>query len=274
MASEDAVGGTSTSTISVVAAPKSQPTLCRTLLGLLLAGIPVVIQQTCILLLSVRTVARVGHTIGTGALAGVALGNLTYNLLGLTLIMAPMIALETYASQAWGAKRKAEVGLNAQRSLLVAAMLLVPAAVAWLFAEPILRTLGQTEEVSRLAARYLRGMLPVLPVQVAFESAKRFLYAQTIMWPPVLAAVVAVLVHLLCLGPIVDALQFDGAACSLLVAHGCMLLTLLLYILVRRPHDAATWPGWRLCQVARDGRGMKSFIQTSLAGRVCSVLTL
>jgi len=88
------------------------------------------------------------------------------------------------------------------------------------------------------------------------------------MWPPVLAAVVAVLVHLLCLGPIVDALQFDGAACSLLVAHGCMLLTLVLYILVRRPHDAATWPGWRLCQVARDGRGMKSFIQTSLAGLV------
>ncbi len=76
------------------------------------------------------------------------MGNLTYNLLGLTLIMAPMIALATYASQAWGAKRKSEVGLNAQRALVVAPALLLPAAVAWLFA---VSTVGLEPTTSRLA---------------------------------------------------------------------------------------------------------------------------
>ena len=85
---------------------------------------PIVIGQTCILFLPFVTVAHVGRSVGTEALAGLSLGNLTYNLLGLTLVMAPMTALETYASQAWGAKRKEEVGLHVQRALFVAVLLL------------------------------------------------------------------------------------------------------------------------------------------------------
>lgn len=92
-----------------------------------------------------------------------------------------MMALETHASQAWGAKRAAEVGLHAQRALLVAATFVLPAAIAWLFAESILVAIGQDAEVAGLAGRFLRRMLPVLPVQAGFETAKRFLFAQGVM---------------------------------------------------------------------------------------------
>ena len=212
---------------------------CASFLHLLRGGIPIVIQQSCVLLVCVITVARVGHSVSAEALAGVSLGNLTYNLLGLTLIMGPMIALETHASQAWGAKRPAEVGLHAQRAVIVAAVVLVPAAVAWLFAERILRQLGQGDEVARLAARFLRGMLPVLPIQVTFEASKRFLYAQGIMWPPALAGILGTGTHLAVVGPIVEALGFDGAPVALLVGQGTMLLVLLLYLAcVRYPPEA------------------------------------
>ena len=249
-------------------AEAARPSACASLLKLLRGAAPIVIQQACLLLVSVLTVARVGHAIGTHALASLSLGNLTYNLLGLTLLMAPMLALETYASQAWGAKRYADVGLNVQRAILVALLLLVPAAVAWLYAEPILRQLGQPEEVARLAARFLRGMLPVLPIQLVFEATKRFLYAQAIMWPPAFAALLAVGGHIAWLDPLVSMLGFDGAALGLLCAHSTMLLALVLQLAILRPHDPRTWPGLRPVTLAREVGAMKAFVGTAIAGLV------
>ena len=250
-------------------APSSAaPSVCSTLLKLLGSGIPIVVQQTCILLIAFITVGRVGRSVGPDALAALSLGNLTYNLLGLTLIMAPMTALETFASQAWGAKRLEEVGLCVQRALFVAALLLLPAAIAWLFAEPILRALGQPEPVVALAAQFLRSMLPVLPIQVCFEATKRFLYAQAVMWPPALAATLATLAHLCWLGPLVESLGFAGAPVALLCAHATMLSLLLAYIVLRRPHHPDTWPGLRPRRLWRDRASMGRFFRTSMYGLI------
>lgn len=65
--------------------------MCLAFLQLLRGGVPIVIQQTCILLVGFVTTARTGHAVGAVALAGLSLGALTYNLLGLTLISARVL---------------------------------------------------------------------------------------------------------------------------------------------------------------------------------------
>ena len=241
----------------------------RTLVKLLKSGVPIVIQQTCILAVSVIAVSQVGRELGREYLAGLSLGNLTYNLLGLLLIIAPMNALEEKASQAFGAGRKAEVGLHCQRAVVVAALLLAPAACVWLNAAPVLRAFGQPAAESDLAARFLRLMLPVLPIQTLFETAKRLLFAQGIMWPPVFAAVLAVVCHLLWVGPWVQACGFAGGPLSMLCAHGTMLLSLLLLMRVKPSHDPETWPGLQVRTILlRERKAMCTFITTSLASLV------
>ena len=42
---------------------------------------PIVIQQTCIVLVLFLTTMRTGHAVGAEALAGLSLGTMTYNLL-------------------------------------------------------------------------------------------------------------------------------------------------------------------------------------------------
>ena len=43
---------------------------------------------------------------------------------------------------------------------------------------------------------------------------------------------------------------------------------LLLLLLVRQPHDAATWPGARLCTVLRDRAALWTFSKTACDGLV------
>lgn len=62
-------------------------------------------------------------------------------------------------------------------------------------------------------------------------------------WPPAAAAVLSVIGHQFYVGPLVEAYGFDGAPIALLCAHTSMLTLLLLDLMVRAPHDAATWQG-------------------------------
>lgn len=226
---------------------------------------PIVVVQFCLVLVSVVTVMRVGHSLGAEALAGISLGNLTYNLTGLTLIMAPMNALDTVAPQSMGAGRKVDVGLACLRSLVVAGGVCVPASLFWWNAEAVLLGLGQPPHAASLAAAFLRGLLPVLPVFTALEALRRFLYAQEVTWPPLVASVIGVAGHACWVGPCVDALGYAGGAVSLLLTFSTMLAVLVAVVIVRRPHDPETWPGLNSALLWSDVRAWTSFIKLSFA---------
>ena len=202
---------------------------------------PIVLFQFALLLVITLTVMRIGSVLGSEALAGISLGNLTFNLTGFSLIQAPIMALETIAPQAFGAGRKSEVGIACQRALVIGTAILLPASLLWWHAEPMLLTLGQTPEVARLAARFLRGLLPALPALLLIEVVRRFLYAQDLSWPPFVAAAIGVIGHIVWLGPCVNRLGYDGGAVALVLTFTTMLLALLAIVFVRRSHDPATW---------------------------------
>ena len=124
------------------------------------------------------TFSVVGTSLDTDALAGVALGQLTANLCGFSFIEGMLSAFDTLGPQAWGAGRPEQLGLLAQRGLVVASVTFIPGALLWWYAEPILVSLGQAAAPSALAAQYLRIQLLAVPPTILYGLLKRFLSAQ------------------------------------------------------------------------------------------------
>eukprot|EP00966_Prymnesium_polylepis_P088414 2045967-Prymnesium_polylepis.1 len=93
-------------------------------------------QVVVLYLLSIR-----GDELG---MAGIGLASVLCNVTGRTLLWGLGSALDTYASQAWGAGEYQSIGVFGQRTLvLLTCTVNVPLALLWINAEAILRSLGQ-----------------------------------------------------------------------------------------------------------------------------------
>eukprot|EP01051_Picozoa_sp_SAG22_P017400 SAG22_NODE_2677_length_2315_cov_1.796029_1_plen_179_part_00 len=116
----------------------------------------------------------VGRRLGVVALTGAALGNLVGSLCALSIIMGFLSALDTLGPQAMGAGRPAELGLLAQRGLVLCLLVFLPLATFWWQVVPILLYLGQPPSAVVLAGRYLRVLTFGMPGLIGFEVAKRW----------------------------------------------------------------------------------------------------
>ncbi len=126
--------------------------------ALLRLALPVVVVQVGIMAMGVVDTIMVGHLSAT-ALAAVALGNLYF--FGCAILgMGALMGLDPVVAQALGAGDHPAVARGVQRGLILAVVLSVPAAIALLYAEPVLRALGQPAEVVPLAGAYARWTAP------------------------------------------------------------------------------------------------------------------
>ncbi|KAL3925722.1 MAG: hypothetical protein SGPRY_003582, partial [Prymnesium sp.] len=116
----------------------------------------IVVSLTSLLLLLL--LSSRGDELG---MATLGLATVLCNVTGRTLLWGLGSALDTYASQAWGAQEYLSIGVYAQRSLMILTLMVnFPLAVLWLKADVILRTLGQPEDVSTLTALYTSIRIP------------------------------------------------------------------------------------------------------------------
>jgi MATE family multidrug resistance protein len=95
------------------------------------------------------------------ALGGVAIGNL-YSFGWSIFGMGTLFALDPLVGQAIGAGDYAAVRRSIQRGLLLAACLTVPTTLAYLSVEPVLRLVGQPEELVPIASGYVFRTAPAL----------------------------------------------------------------------------------------------------------------
>ncbi|MGD2167642.1 MAG: MATE family efflux transporter [Gammaproteobacteria bacterium] len=95
------------------------------------------------------------------ALGGVALGNL-YSFGWSIFGMGTLLALDPLVGQAIGAGDYAAVRRSVQRGLLLAACLTVPTTLAYLSVGPVLRLVGQPDELVPIAAGYVYRTAPAL----------------------------------------------------------------------------------------------------------------
>ncbi|GAA5824860.1 hypothetical protein JCM11251_005370 [Rhodosporidiobolus azoricus] len=217
----------------------------RTVLGY---TVPILSTHFLEFSLTASTVLFLGH-LGETELAAASLGNLTNNMLALSVIQGFCAALDTLCPQAYTSDRPKMTSTFAIRTWLITCVIFVFQALAFWFSEPVLvKWLRQDPDVARLAAQYLRILILALPSYAGFEVIRRWLQAQGLMTAPVIALVVAapinlILNYFLVWGPI-DSLRlgFIGAPIATVVSINIMLVTLVVYSIFRAPREA--WGGF------------------------------
>ncbi len=155
-------------------------------------ALPVVLAQVGLMLMGVVDTLMVGR-VSAEALAGVALGNLTF----LTLTVpasGTLMVLDPIVAQAVGARDAEGVKLGIQRGLVLALLLTVITSVVLLPMRPLFEAVHQPPELIGVAAAYVRtsifGVFPFLAFVVLRQSLQA-LGAMRVLLAAVLAANVA-----------------------------------------------------------------------------------
>ncbi|KAL6012425.1 Protein DETOXIFICATION 33 [Asimina triloba] len=115
---------------------------------------PVIFTIICQYSLGASTQTFIGQ-VGNLELAAFAVANSVIGGLAYGIMLGMGSALETLCGQAYGAGKPRMLGVYMQRSwiiLLCAALILVP---VYVFAPPILKLIGETNEISDLAGKPL-----------------------------------------------------------------------------------------------------------------------
>ncbi|KAL3643128.1 Protein DETOXIFICATION 23 [Castilleja foliolosa] len=128
--------------------------------------------------INVISQAFVGH-IGATELAAYALVFTLLTTFANGLLLGVASVLETLRGQAYGARQYHMLGIYLQRSwicLIVTTTFLLP---VYIFAAPILKALGQDEEIADMAREISLWFIPVIYAYVVSFSCQMYLQAQS-----------------------------------------------------------------------------------------------
>ncbi|WVZ61489.1 hypothetical protein U9M48_011351 [Paspalum notatum var. saurae] len=192
-------------------------------------------------LVSVMYAGRLGDL----QLAAATLGNSWGTVTGIALMTGLSGSLETLCGQGYGAKAYGMMGVYLQASLLTSAFFSVLISLVWLYSEPLLVLLRQDPEVSRLAAVFLRHMIPAHFAHGFIQCTLRFLQTQSVVAPLVAFSLLPLAAHVGVTHALVNrlGLGFAGAAMSTSISLWLSLLMLAAYV---RFSEACreTWGGF------------------------------
>lgn len=197
-----------------------------------LSAIAIPVLGTYILGFSQAIVSQilVGH-VSSQALASAALANMYANACGNSIIIGTASAVDTLASQAYGAQQFERVGRIVSRGVAVGLALSVPVAVGWYHCDQVLSVFGQPEEVISMALAFVRALIVGLPASVIYEVLKKHLTNIGHTNAPLVCNLIGLLINIV-LGYVLvyhsDA-GYIGAPIATVVGQWCMLLFLLVY---------------------------------------------
>lgn len=104
-------------------------------------------------------------------------------------------ALETLCGQAFGAGQLDMLGIYMQRSWVILNTTGLLLALLYVFAQPFLKLIGQTAEISEAAGVFAIWMIPQLFAYAVNFPIAKFLQSQSKMMVMAVIAVVALLLH-------------------------------------------------------------------------------
>lgn len=185
-----------------------------------------------------------GHT--ATAMAAVVLASTFVNASGNALMFGLSQAIDTLASQAYGAGNMRLVGTIAQRAALILTIMCALVITLWQNCEPLLRLLDQPEDVTRAAVGYVKLLCVGVWGVNMFEVIKRWLASQGITQPPMYTALAGLVVQCSLLYLFVFALEMGllGAALATSLTQLSLLVMLATHVSCKGMHKH-TWPGWR-----------------------------
>ncbi|KAK7317675.1 hypothetical protein RJT34_02105 [Clitoria ternatea] len=227
-----------------------------------LAG-PAIFTSICQYSLGAVTQLFAGH-VSTIALAAVSVENsvIAGFCLGITVGMGS--ALETLCGQAYGAGQLNMLGIYMQRSWVILNATAILLSLLYIFAEPILKLMGQTKAISEAAGQLALWMIPQLFAYAMNFPIQKFLQAQSKIMAMAWIAAAALVLHTVFSWLLM--LEFGwglvGAAVVLNSAWWFMILAQLVYIFSGTCDEA--WSGFSF----KAFHNLWGFVRLSLASAV------
>ncbi|KAK9200778.1 hypothetical protein WN944_015977 [Citrus x changshan-huyou] len=213
--------------------------------------------------MSVVTIAFAGH-LGDLELAAISIANNVIVAFNFGLLLGMASALETLCGQAFGAKKYYMLGVYMQRSWIVLFTCCVLLLPLYLFASPLLKLLGQPNDVAELSATVSMWMLP-LHFSFAFQfPLQRFLQCQLKTMAVAWVSLVALLVHIFVSWLFVYKMQFGLIATIHTLNFSWWVLVFGLFGYVVFGGCPLTWTGFS----AEAFSGLWEFVKLSAASGV------
>uniref|UniRef100_A0A0D6QTQ5 Protein DETOXIFICATION n=1 Tax=Araucaria cunninghamii TaxID=56994 RepID=A0A0D6QTQ5_ARACU len=229
---------------------------------------PAIFNTLCAYSLGALTTTFTGH-LGTVQLAAVAIANSVLAGLGFGIMLGMGSALETLCGQAFGAGHIHMLGVYMQRSWIILLCTAVVLSPIYFFATPILKLLGQADDVADVAGVFTVWMLPQLIAFALNFPMQKFLQSQRKVMAMAWIALVALIFHILLSWLLIfkTGLGLVGAAISLNIAWWIIDIGQFLYI-IYLCQDA--WKGFSLLAF----RDIWAFVRLSLASAVMLCLEI
>ncbi|XP_050377662.1 protein DETOXIFICATION 27-like [Argentina anserina] len=209
---------------------------------------PAIVARIASFSMNVITQAFAGH-LGDNELAAISIVNNVIIGLSFGLLLGMASALETLCGQAFGAKRYPMLGIYLQRSWIVLFICCILLSPIYVFASPILKLLGQTDEVSELSGVVSLWVLPLHFSYAFFFPLQRFVQSQLKNFVTLWMSLVVLVIHTLISWIFVYVLDFGivGAAVTLGISWWLLVFMLLVYVTC----------GW--CPLSWHGLSMEAF---------------
>ncbi|KAM9992667.1 hypothetical protein ACTFIY_010104 [Dictyostelium cf. discoideum] len=222
-----------------------------------------VLNQVVYLLVNMMFAGRLGKD----ELAAVSLGN-TWVFCTSAFVVGTFNAMDTYISQAFGAKNYKLIGSTIQRATTTAVIFSFFITIIWFVTEPILILIHQDPDVSKLAQRYILGMIPGLWFSGALSVLQKYLQGQGIMNPSIVCGIILnisnaifnfILVH-----GLTDSggIGVIGSSISTSISKGIATGLLILWIYKFKLHKD-TWFGFSIPELI-GWNGLKDYLRLAI----------
>jgi multidrug resistance protein, MATE family len=210
-------------------------------------ALPVVGTQLAAMMLGIVDMMMLGH-FSKEALAASAISRVW--VFG-TVIIAQgiLLGVDPLISQAHGRGEAERVGIATQAGIILALILSVPLALAWVYTDHALLSVGVDSERSALAGSYAIAQIPGIPFYLLFAVQRSWLQGRGIMRPALWVVLISNAFNIVANWALIfGRLGFAehgviGAGLATAVTQAFMCLTLFLYI--RRFNlTAGAWCAW------------------------------
>ncbi|XP_057836676.2 protein DETOXIFICATION 33 [Cryptomeria japonica] len=203
---------------------------------------PAIFSSLCSYSILLITSICAGH-LGNVELAAVSIQGSVIGLLAFGLLLGMGSALETLCGQAVGAGKLQMLGVYLQRSWLILLGTSVLLSFIYIFATPILKLLGQEDDVADLAGEFALWMLPQLFLYSLYFPMQKFLQAQSKLMAMAWIALVTLIIHAFLSWLLIFELGLGlvGAAITLHISWSLIDISQFLYIVYFFPD---TWKGF------------------------------
>ncbi|KAJ4961513.1 hypothetical protein NE237_021423 [Protea cynaroides] len=227
-----------------------------------LAG-PAIFTSICQYSLGAITQVFVGQ-LGTLQLAAISVVNSVIAGFSYGVMLGMGSALETLCGQAFGAGQLNMMGIYMQRSWVILITTAIVLTFLYLFVEPLLKLIGQSDDISKAAGVFAIWMIPQLFAYAVNFPIAKFLQAQSKMMAMALISVVALLLHTFFSWFLILKLGWGlaGAAIVLNSSWWFIVVAQLIYIFIGTCGRAWSGFSWKAFQ------NLGGFVRLSLASAV------